>query len=79
MRIFLAGGESRHWLNTPLIEVQNANILSRRVLQKHGQRNQADCMGGIVPDADILSKSSHNTEIPKRNTNGDYPIRGGYV
>lgn len=63
MQIFLAGGESRHWLQAPLIEDNDAGILSGRILQKHGQRNQADCMGGIVPDDAILSKPSHPREI----------------
>ena len=78
-----SGGESRHWLQTPLIEEQNNEIIScRRILQEHGQRSQADCMGGGFPDEvnneNLFSKSTYNTEIPRRATNGDYPIRGGY-
>ena len=50
MLIYLAGGESRHWLNTPLIEVnENATVSGGRVLQKYGKRSQADCMGGYRP------------------------------
>lgn len=39
--------------------------------------------GGGFPDEvnneNLFSKSTYNTEIPRRATNGDYPIRGGYV
>lgn len=83
MKVFLAGGESRHWLNFPLIngEEDNAAVSCRRILQEHGQRSQADCMGGGFPDEvnneNLFSKSTYNTEIPRRATNGDYPIRGG--
>lgn len=79
MQIFLAGGESRHWVHSPLIEETNESISCGRVLQKHGQRNQADCMGGIVPEVineSVPCKSTHDSEIPKRATNGDFPIRG---
>lgn len=81
MLIYLAGGESRHWLQAPLIEDKNENISCRRILQEHGERNQADCMGGGFPEeianATILSKPTYDTEIQKRSTNGDFPIRGG--
>jgi hypothetical protein len=83
VNIFSGGGESRHWLQAPLIEDKKENIPCRRILQEHGERNQADCMGGGFPEeianATILSKPTHDTEIQKRSTNGDFPVRGGYA
>ena len=62
MRIYLAGGESRHWLNTPLIEGENETVSRRRVLSQYGKRNQADCRGGIVPEV-------NNDSVPCRSIN----------
>lgn len=80
MLIYLAGGESRHWLNTPLIEVnENATVSGRRILQKYGIRSQADCMGGIVPevvDDSILSRSNNGRKpLERRQIQTDW---GGY-
>lgn len=73
VNIFSGGGESRHWLNTPLIEVnENATVSGRRVLQKYGKRSQADCMGGIVPEVD-------NDIIPCRSNNGREPLERGQI
>ena len=32
-----------------------------------------------VNNETILSKPTHDTEIQKRSTNGDFPVRGGYA
>lgn len=51
MKVFLAGGESRHWLNLPLLENKGKNneiVFGGRILPQYGKRNQADCMGGGV-------------------------------
>lgn len=48
-----SGGETRHWLNLPLIEEnENATVFGGRILQKYGKRSQADCMGGYRPRGD---------------------------
>lgn len=81
MLIYLAGGESRHWLNTPLIEEnENATVFGGRILQKYGKRSQADCMGGIVPEVDnesLSCKPAHDTKIQERAQFRNSPIRGG--
>lgn len=79
-----SGGETRHWLHDPLLESEkeNATVSCGRVSRKHGERNQADLYGGIVPEVineSVPCKSTHDSEIPKRATNGDFPIRGGYT
>lgn len=71
MKIFLAGGESRHWLheNSPCKEngVKHENLPSRRVLSQHGKCNQADSMGGNIPsevnNEIIFGKPTHVSEI----------------
>lgn len=85
MKIYLAGGESRHWLNTPLIENntgnQNANISGGRILPQHGKRSQADCMGGIVPEVNheaVSGKPSHVAKIQTGNRISNATIEGGY-
>lgn len=91
MKLYLAGGESRHWLNLPLIEDnKNETVFSgrnngrnfwkedkyclldggdmgslneiipcRRILQEHGQRSQADCMGGGFPN-EVKNENIHS-------------------
>jgi hypothetical protein len=51
MLIYLAGGETRHWLHDPLLESEkeNATVSCGRVSRKHGERNQADLYGGYRP------------------------------
>lgn len=88
MKIYLAGGEGRHWLNTPLIENnknnignQNANIFSGRILPQHGKRSQADCMGGIVPEVNheaVSGKPSHVAKIQAGDRISNATIEGGY-
>ena len=80
MKIFLAGGESRHWLNAPLIEAEHEDISRRRVLLQYGERNQADCMGGIVPDVrdeSILSRCNDRRQLAEVSRDL-YSEWGGY-
>lgn len=73
MKVFLAGGESRHWLQAPLIkDKDDENIFSRRVLPEHGKRSQTDCMGGIVPEVtneNISCRSFNGRKLEKTGSN----------
>lgn len=46
MRIFLAGGESRHWLHFPLVEATNASVLSK---PSHSAKIQGGVQTGVIP------------------------------
>lgn len=72
MKLYLAGGESRHWLNLPLTEDnKNETVFSGRILQKYGKRNQADCMGGgfseEIANDSILSRSNNGGNLWKED------------
>lgn len=43
-----SGGESRHWLNAPLIEDNNEAISGGRILQEYGERDKTDSIRGGV-------------------------------
>lgn len=76
MQIFLAGGESRHWLQAPLIEDNDAGILSKpsHVPEIQGGRELAQkAIGGIFSNADL---SSGQYDIPSLHRSD--VIRGGF-
>lgn len=69
MRIFLAGGESRHWLHFPLVEATNASVLgkpSHPAKIQGGYRLALSLLGGTfdeVEDADLSSRKHNISDI----------------
>lgn len=80
MKIFLAGENGKKRI---IKEIVDDSILSRsnngRKSLKRGQDTSPDRGGTGSTNENVPCKPTYNTEIPRRATNGDYPIRGGYV